>query len=220
LGKAKAGAGSIIATCAPVQVAEHFSCHKGQSNQTADLLRIASVGHFLMETRMSSNDMHPTRALAKSQLLREKMSYTEFFKSRTDLVKAQCETVKSYIQISSAALALPILFTKAWFGEPAAKAGFHAMGVPWSLRAAWVSFLLAIGFGLAYQWLIVRRLWDKLHRDHLTSDNAEEWAVAQAAIIPKLEWLDRSYLYGGMVICFYVGACFFVFFTWVLMSAN
>jgi hypothetical protein len=172
-----------------------------------------------METPMPR--MPPVPTLAKSQLLREKMSYTDFFKSRIDLVKAQCETAKSYIQISSAALALPILFINAWFGERAAKAGFHVMGVPWSLGAAWLSFLLAIGFGLAYQWLIIRRLWDKLHRDHLTPDNAEDWAAAPAAVVPKLEWLDRSYLYGGMVICFYVGACLFVLFTWVvLMSAN
>ncbi len=155
---------------------------------------------------------------ANADLLQEKMSYTDFFKSRTELVKAYCDTAKSYIQISSAALALPLLFTQAWFGERAAKAGFLSMGVPGSLIAAWISFLIAIAFGLAYQWLIVRRLWDKLNRDHLTPANAEEWGVAPALLVPKLEWLDRSYLYGGMVIFFYLGACLFVWFTWTVLE--
>jgi hypothetical protein len=87
---------------------------------------------------------------AKEKLLKEPMSYTDFFKARAELVKAYCESAKSYIQISSAALALPLLFTQALLGEHAAKQGLYAIGVPWSLAAAWLSFLLAIAFGLAY----------------------------------------------------------------------
>jgi hypothetical protein len=167
---------------------------------------------------MTNTDSSQSPAITHAPQLRE-MTYAEFFKSRTALVKAFCAAAKSYIQISSAALALPILFAKAWFGEHS-RAGFNALGVPWSLLAAWASFLLAIAFGLAYQWLVVRRLWNKLHRDNLTPGNAGDWGVAQSVFVPKLEWLDRSYLYGGMVIFFYLGACFFVLFIRSLLAVN
>jgi hypothetical protein len=131
--------------------------------------------------------------LQGNALLQGKMSYTDFFKSRTELVKAYSETAKSYIQISSAALALPILFTQAWLGERAVKAGFYAMGVPWSLGAAWLSFLLAIAFGLAYQWLIVRRQWEILHRDHLTEKEAPDWGVGSSVFVPQSKRLGPVY---------------------------
>jgi hypothetical protein len=35
------------------------------------------------------------------------MTYTDFFKARTELVKALADSARSYVQISSAALALP-----------------------------------------------------------------------------------------------------------------
>jgi len=162
-----------------------------------------------------ANEQHPN-----ASLLTQKMSYTDFFKSRTELVKAYCDTAKSYIQISSAALALPLLFRQAWLGEAGIRGGLQSIGVPWSLIMAWLSFLLAIACGLAYQWLIVRRLWDKLNDDHLTPDNAKEWGVAPAPGVPKFESLDRSYLYGGMVFCFYLGACLFVWFSWTVLATN
>src|ERR1700739_3845581 len=98
------------------------------------------------------------------------MTYTDFFKARTELVKALADSARSYIQISSAALALPLLFSRELLPERAGKLGSYAMGLPWSLVAACAFFLIAIVCGLFYQWLIVRRLWDKLHRDHISAD--------------------------------------------------
>lgn len=167
---------------------------------------------------MTDSGSVPTHAGAQPSA--ERMSYADFFKSRTELVKAYCETARSYIQISSAALALPILFTQVWLGESSTRPGLYATGVPWSLVAAWASFLLAIAFGLAYQWLVVRRLWDQLHSHHFTPEEAREWGIAPGHFVPKFEWLDRAYLYGGMVTFFYLGACFFVLFTWTLLEAN
>ena len=145
------------------------------------------------------------------------MSYTDFFNARTELVKALADSARSYIQISSAALALPLLFSRALLAEPAAKSGSYPMVVPWSLLAACSFFLIAIVCGLFYQWLIVRRLWDKLHRDHISAEYAAEWGVAQSAFAPKLEWLDRSWLYGGMVGSFIVGAALLVWFAWTVL---
>ena len=152
--------------------------------------------------------------------LKADMTYTDFFKARTELVKALADSARSYIQISSAGLALPLLFSRALLPERAAKSGSYAMGVPWSLVAACAFFLVAIVCGLFYQWLIVRRLWDKLHRDHITAEYAAEWGVARSAFVPKFEWLDRSWLYGGMVCSFIVGAALLVWFAWTVLAMN
>src|SRR5215470_9373285 len=144
--------------------------------------------------------------------LKADMTYTDFFKARTELVKALADSARSYIQISSAALALPLLFSRALLAGGAARSGSYATGVPWSLLAACAFFLVAIVCGLFYQWLIVRRLWDKLHRDHITAEYAAEWGVA------KPEWLDRSWLYGGMVCSFVVGAALLVWFAWTVLA--
>jgi len=148
------------------------------------------------------------------------MTYTDFFKARTELVKALADSARSYIQISSAALALPLLFSRALLAEGAGKSGFYALGTTWSLVAACAFFLVAIVCGLFYQWLIVRRLWDKLHRDHITAEYAAEWGVAKSTFAPKFEWLDRSWLYGGMVCSFMVGAALLVWFAWTVLAMN
>ena len=51
------------------------------------------------------------------------MTYTDFFKAPTELVKALADSARSYIQISSAALALPLLFSRALLAEGAGKSG-------------------------------------------------------------------------------------------------
>ncbi len=146
------------------------------------------------------------------------MTYTEFFNARTELVKALADSARSYIQISSAALTVPLFFSRALLAEGAERSGSYAMGVPWSLFAACAFFLIAIVCGLLYQWLVVRRLWDKLHRDHITAEYAREWGVSKSAFAPKFEWLHRSWLYVGMVCSFVVGAALLVWFAWTVMA--
>jgi hypothetical protein len=142
-----------------------------------------------------------------------RMAYAEEFKSRVDLTKSFCDTAKTYIQISSAALALPIFFTQAVLGKEAAERGLRGVGVPCSLVVAWTSFLLAIGFGLAYQWLAIRRMWDELHTTQATDQNIAQPGFRTTRWVPKFEWLNRSYLYGCMLGFFYLGAIFFVVFA-------
>jgi hypothetical protein len=141
------------------------------------------------------------------------MSFTEEFKSRADLIKAYCDTAKSYIQISAAALALPIVFTQAMFGKEAAEKGFRATGVPLSLVLAWISFLLTIGFGLLYQWLAIRLMWDDLCTTQITWENKAKPGYRTTSWVPQFGWLNRSFLYGGMVLFFYLGAILFVWFA-------
>lgn len=142
-----------------------------------------------------------------------RMSYTEEFKSRVDLVNAFCETARTYIQISSAALALPILFTQTVLGKEAAERGLRGVGVPSSLILAWISFLLAIGFGLLYQWLAVRLMWDELHRAQITGQNLTQPGFRTTWWVPQFRWLNRSLPFACMLGFFYLGAILFVWFA-------
>jgi len=142
----------------------------------------------------------------KAEAIRQNhMSFTDAFKSKVDVIKAFCDTAKTYIQISSAALALPMVFTQAILGKDIAEKGFRDFGLPWSLILAWISFLLAIGFGLAYQWLAIRMVWGELHRAQRTRWNADSPGFRTTRWVPQFRRFNRSFLYGGMV----------VFFTWV-----
>jgi hypothetical protein len=141
------------------------------------------------------------------------MSYTDEFKSRVDLIKAFCETAKTYIQISSGALALPMLFTQAVLGKEAAERGLRAVGVPCSLVLAWISFLLAILFGLTYQWLAIKLVWNELHGAQITDQNIAQPGFRTTWWVPQLQRLNRSFLYGCMLVFFYLGAFLFVWFS-------
>lgn len=71
----------------------------------------------------------------------------EEFKAKLEMTKAFCDTAKSYVQLSSAGLALPLLFTEAIFGKAESETGL--LGSPlWELIASWGFFLIAIASGL------------------------------------------------------------------------
>lgn len=141
------------------------------------------------------------------------MSYTEEFKARLDLAKAFAETANSYIQISAAALALPVIFTQAMFGQKAAEKGLVVIGVPCSLFMAWLCFLLTIGFGLLYRWLVIRRVWDELHQVQITKDNAASPGFRTTWWVMPLGKFNLSLVYGGMLLSFAFGAVLFVVFA-------
>src|SRR5579864_2993369 len=120
------------------------------------------------------------------------MSFAEEFKSKVEITKAFCDTAKSYIQISAAGLALPIVFTQALLGKEAAERGIRAVGLPCSLKLSWLSFLLAIGFGLLYQWLAIRAVWGELHEAQFTKDKAAQRGFRTTAWIPQFRDFNRS----------------------------
>lgn len=143
------------------------------------------------------------------------MPFTEEdeLKLRFDVVKAFGDTVKSYIQISSAALALPLVFTQAIFGKTAAERGLRSVGVPYTIYAAWACFLVAIAFGLLYQWLSVRRVWDDLHNMQRTAQNVDRPGFRITSWVIHFEQFNLSKVYGGMVFFFFWGAALFVIFS-------
>lgn len=137
----------------------------------------------------------------------------EELKVKLDLTKAFGDTAKSYIQISSAALALPIIFTQAILGKDAAEKGLHSVGVPYTLYAAWVCFLLAIAFGLIYQWSSIRRVWDNLHAIQQTDATTTKPGFRETWWVPHFPNLNLSLFYGAMMGFFFWGAFFFVVFA-------
>jgi hypothetical protein len=142
------------------------------------------------------------------------MEYVDFFKTRLEVTKAYSEGAKGFVQLSSAGLALPLVFTQAILGKRIADQGLH--GVDrfgfWMLVLAWGSFLIAILSGSLYQWLAPRRMWDDLHANpehkarygHLI----QKWPTGRT-----FDRFDRSTLYFLMILFFCLGAVSFVFYA-------
>src|ERR1035438_2513033 len=105
----------------------------------------------------SMPDEIPQSAAAPAPVVpRARKFADEEFKAKLEMTKAFCDTAKSYVQISSAGVALPLLFRQAILGDADAKKGLLG-SLPWSLEVSWVFFILSIVFGLVYQWLAMRR---------------------------------------------------------------
>jgi hypothetical protein len=140
-----------------------------------------------------------------------KMSKEEF-QAKLDMTKAFNETAKSYVQISSAGLALPLLFRQAMLGKTAAENGVAPSS--WILIGAWSLFLLSIGFGITYQWLSIRRLWDQFHEANRTLQNAMEPGFRTSRWIPKINGLNLSAIWMGMTACLWAGALLFTIYAY------
>jgi hypothetical protein len=128
------------------------------------------------------------------------LSADEQIKCNIDIMKAYCDTAKSYVQIASAGLAAPLVFTQTLLGKNAAEAGLGATGVPRSLVAAWSLFLITVASGLIYQWLAIR--------------------YASNEVDGKENTFSRSFPYGVMIISFVAGALAFVVFAWERMAGK
>jgi hypothetical protein len=123
------------------------------------------------------------------------ISKEEYVKCNIEIMKAYCDTAKSYVQIASAAIAAPFVFTQVILGRSVAEAG---MKVPWSLAVAWLCFLTTVGSGLVYQWLAIR--------------------LAACWLDGEETKFSRSIPYAVMVASFFGGACSFVVFAWNLLG--
>jgi len=75
-------------------------------------------------------------------LTEKSIPYADELKFRVELIKAFCDTAKSYVQISAAALALPLVFTQMILGKTATEQGLLSLGVPWTLKISWIAFLV------------------------------------------------------------------------------
>jgi len=151
------------------------------------------------------------------QTLREetpapKISALEEHQAKLNMTNAFCDTAKSYVQISSAALALPLIFTEAIFGKNAVEQGLR-LHRPGLLYAAWVCFLIAIGLGLAYQWASIRRVWDEFHKTYRTDENKNLPGYRETWWVLNFGNFNLASVWFGMTASFYMGAVFFTVFA-------
>jgi hypothetical protein len=140
----------------------------------------------------------------------------EEFEARLELTKAFGDTAKSYIQISSAALALPLLFTQAVLGKDIADHGLGSNS--WSLVTAWLCFLMSIAFGLTYQWFSVRRLWDDFHEANWTPEKSSRPGYRKTWWVISFSKFNLAWLWFGMAGSFYLGSILFTWFAYELIS--
>jgi hypothetical protein len=139
-------------------------------------------------------------------------------KMRFDVVKEFGDTANSYIQISSAALAIPLLFTQAIFGENAAKQGLRSIGVPYTVYGAWFCFVFAIVLGVLYRWASVRRVWDDLHDMQRTTENVDRPGFRVMWWVIHFPNLNLSRFYGGMMFFFFLGVLLFAVFATTVLT--
>ena len=99
------------------------------------------------------------------------------------------DNAKFYVQLSSAGLAVSIVFVHEVVGIAAGK----PIPIDFWLVSSWMSFLLAILCGALYQYLAAKFL--------------ERWAKFEGPIIKPFDWLVQNLaaIYGLMLIAFFCG---------------
>jgi hypothetical protein len=143
----------------------------------------------------------------------------EEFKAKLEMTKAFCDTAKGCVQISSAGLALPLFFQEAMLGKVRGENGLLG-SCPWELIASWALFLVAIACGLLYQWLSMRRLWDQYHMGNRTPENMHEPGYRVTPGVVKIDKLNLSWIWLGMMGAFYLGAVFFAIYAGTVIVAG
>lgn len=109
-----------------------------------------------------------------------------------EVMKLYSDTAKTFTQLSVAALVLPIVFAREILAvDPKMPISVDAL-----LIAMWVLFLVATAAGLLYQYLAVKYL------------VANYWPPPNE----QPAWLvdNPGYVYGTMLVAFFLAACLFV----------
>jgi hypothetical protein len=112
------------------------------------------------------------------------------------IVSMFSDNAKTYTQVSTAALLLPITFIRQVIGvtqEQPIKAYLD-----WVLISSWLLFLIAIASGLLYQYIAV-----KLIEGHFA--HSKQFYGILRGLIKR-----PDKVYATMMLAFYLGACFFV----------
>jgi hypothetical protein len=124
-------------------------------------------------------------------------------KARKDfeIVKAYIDTTKTIVQLSSAGLVLPLTLKTA-FSEISSNSGSLGGGGLVFIVLSWLCFLVAIGAGSLYPYVAVK--------------SVEKELFPEETFVP--DWLkalvnDPGNVYGVMLIAFFGGAFFVVFYS-------
>lgn len=114
------------------------------------------------------------------------------FDRQSTVMKMYSDNAKTYIQLSSAALALTLVFADKVIHLPATA---NLSSPP--MEAVWSCFLLTIISGAFYQYLAVKTLDAWLEWDYVNS-----W-----------DWLPPGVVYAVMLIAFYTGSIIFTIYA-------
>ena len=142
---------------------------------------------------MSKKDREAVVASKKNPLL----DSTYYFEKQ----KMYIDNAKNYIQISCAALFLPITFVEKFLSVAD---GAHSYN--WIIIFSWLFYLISIGAGLLYQYFAIKYIEHKLNDEDGIGRN---WFLMQ----------NPSHTYFVMLITFYLGSVFFVIFAISKMHA-
>jgi hypothetical protein len=119
-----------------------------------------------------------------------------------ELMKAYVDTAKSFVQLSSAGLALPLVFSSqllGLFGRTTSQSGAVtplSEGVRIWVIASWACFLITIGAGTFYQYAAIKS----------AEEEIDPSGVYITKILRPLITTGPGLAYGVMVIFFYLGA--------------
>jgi hypothetical protein len=115
------------------------------------------------------------------------------FNQNETIMKMFIDNAKTFIQLSTGALILPITFIEKVI-KPQGSLGITD---DIFLILSWLAFLISIGFGAFYQYLAVKYL--------------EFNSISGGAEIKFPKWLtDREKIYLIMIMSFYLGAILFI----------
>lgn len=121
------------------------------------------------------------------------------------ILEAYRHSAKSYVQLSSGGLALPLLLHESWTAVTGRALDFGGIGLI-IVVLSWMSFLLAIGAALLYEYANIKYF-------------EVEVFPSSTYILPCLKDLIKKRgpgeLYGVMTICFYLGAICIVLYSFV-----
>jgi len=111
-----------------------------------------------------------------------------------EVIKAYVDSTKSFVQLSSAGLALPLALRSAWPAIAASSGAFHSYALV-SIVFSWICFLTAIATGTFYQYLGIKYIEVELSKDQAVVSSLVRRFVA-----------NPGNFYGAMLIAFFLGA--------------
>ena len=104
------------------------------------------------------------------------------------IINLYIQSTKHFIELSSAALALSVIFREKILGFK------ESANIGWLLIGAWLAFLCSIGFGILYEYLAIHFLSLKLKLS------------LEPTILPIYFEKNPGVIYGAMTIFFFLGA--------------
>jgi hypothetical protein len=148
--------------------------------------------------------------------LQLKLTESEF-RYLSTVMQMYVDSVKSYTQMATGALLLPIVFLRQVMGLKDSEA---VSFLPTPLWAAWILLLLSIGAGLLYQVRAARYLETEMEEEQESerdqeregtpqkreTEQGEERMTALQAIIQE----NPGYVFDFMIVAFYIGMTFLV----------